>query len=367
MYHIAVIKGDGTGPEVVNEALKVLNTVESKHKIAFQFYELDYNAQRYLSEGKTLGDDELEKLKNYDAVLFGAIGDPRVTSGILERDILLKIRFGLDQYINLRPVRLYPGVASPVLYKEGFQDLDYVVIRENTGGVYTGKGSVLDKGSKNETVSQIMHYTYEQVERCLRYSFEYVRRRHLDSPWKFLDQSDLKKGYIGKLTLCGKSNVLSYVFDLWLRLFEEIGKEYPDIKRDYVHVDACCIYMIDAPHMFDVLVTTNMFGDIITDLAAVTQGGLGVASGANINPDGVSMFEPIGGTAPDFTGRNEINPIASIGAAQLMLDHLGERQAALDIDSAKLRVIKGMDSQEAAKMGCSTQEVGDRVVAELLK
>lgn len=356
MYHIAVIKGDGTGPEVINEAIKVLKACEKNHNISFRFYDLPYNAKRYIQEGITLTNTELKNLEKFDAILLGAIGCPSVTPGILEREILLKIRFGLDQYINLRPVKKYKNVQTPL---KDNKLIDYVVIRENTGGMYTDMGSSLKKGTPDEEANQIMHYTYKQVERCVRYAYEYTKKRHQNSIWLGLSDEEKSQGFIGKLTYCGKSNVLNYVSDLWLRVINEIGVEYPEIKQDYVHVDACCIHMIERPEIFDTIITTNMFGDIITDLAAVTQGGLGVASGGNINPGSVSMFEPIGGTAPDFTGKNQINPIAAIGAAELMLEHFNEHKIAKIIDAAKNHVINMMQSQQAGKMGYSTSEVGD--------
>ena len=362
MYNIAVIKGDGTGPEVIDEALKVLNASTFKATYSIK----NYNAQRYINEQKTLSDDELNGLKNYDAILLGAIGHPDVKPGILERDILLKCRFGLDQYINLRPVKLYPNVYTPIKNKTS-ADIDYVVVRENTGGLYTGVGEFQNKGTDNEVAIQSMVYTRKQVERCLRYAFETVINRHKNSPWKGLNQNQKDQGYIGKLTLCGKTNVLIYTFDLWQRVFNELAKEYPSVQTDYVHVDAACIYMVESPEQFDVIVTSNMFGDIITDLAAVTQGGMGVAASGNINPEGVSMFEPIGGTAPNFTGLNQINPMAAIGAAHMMLSHLGEDKLAKKIETAKIAVIQQMNSMQAAKMGYSTSDIGDMVVNEITK
>ncbi len=360
MIKIGVIDGDGTGPEVVAETLKVLVAVASKFSLSLEFTHLPYNGSRYLKEGKTLDDAELEDLKCFDALLLGAIGHVDIKPGIVEKGILLKIRFGLDQYINLRPVKLYPNVETPIKNK-GPKDIDYVIIRENSGGLYTGAGGTSMKNTPYEVATQSMIYSYHQVKRCVLYAFEYARKRHLESPWKGLTESELEQGFKGKLTLCGKSNVLTYVFDLWERAVSELEKKYPEIKTDYVHVDAMCIYMIECPERFDVIVTENLFGDIITDLAAVTQGGLGISPGGNINPTGVSMFEPIGGTAPLFTGKNQINPLASILSAQLMLAHLGYSEAAQAIELAVMAVIKKMDSMAAAKMGFSTTEIGTMV------
>ena len=363
-YKIAVVGGDGTGPEVVREGLKCLNAVSDKYDISFQCDEFDFNGTRYLRTGEVLGDDEVAALKKYDAIYLGAIGHPDIKPGILERGILLKLRFDLDQYINYRPVKLYENVYTPIKNKT-HEDIDYVVVRENTGGLYVGQGEFINKGTADEVAIQKMVYTRKQVERCLRFAFETVRKRHQDSPWKGLTKADVADGYVGQLTLCGKTNVLTYVFDLWQRVFDELSKEYKDVKTAYTHVDAVCIYMVECPEQFDVIVTSNMFGDIITDLAATTQGGMGVAASGNLNPDGVSMFEPIGGTAPAFTGKNEINPMAAIGAAHLMLDHLGESEAAKALEAAKMAVILKMNSMQAAKMGFGTDEIGDMVVAAL--
>jgi len=360
MKKIAVIGGDGTGPEVIAEALKVLKALS----LDLEFHELDYNGTRYLNTGVTLTDDELEGLKNYDAILLGAIGHPDVTPGILERDILLKLRFGLDQYINYRPVRLYDNVYTPIKNKT-HEHIDYVVVRENTGGLYTGQGSFENKDSADEVAVQHMVYTRKQVERCVRFAFESALKRHKEQAWTGLSDAEKAEGFVGKVTLCGKTNVLTYVFDLWKRVFAEVSKEYPSIKADYVHVDAVCIYMVECPEIFDIIVTSNMFGDIITDLAATTQGGMGVAASGNLNPEGVSMFEPIGGTAPNFTGLNQINPMAAIGAAHMMLDHLGYESEALLVEEAKKTVIRDMNSMQAAKMGFGTDEIGDKVVAAL--
>ena len=358
-FNIGVIHGDGTGPEVVTEAIKVLKSLESNQR-QFTFSNLPYDGTRYLKTGELLSDQELQDLNQYDALLLGAIGHTEIKPGVLERGILLKLRFGLDQYINLRPIKLYKGVETPLKNKT-HEDIDYVVIRENSAGLYTGKGQSLNTGTDNESTEQVMEYSYQQVERCIRYAFEYTVKRHQDSPWKGLSDADKQQGYVGQLTLCGKTNVLQYVFGLWDRVFNEVASEFPTIKTNYVHVDATCIYMIESPHQFDTIVTSNMFGDIITDLAAVTQGGMGVAPGGNINPSGTSMFEPIGGTAPAFTGKNEINPLACIGAAGLMLDHLGDSEGAKIIDQAIADTVLKMDSMAAGKMGFSTTEIGDMV------
>ena len=366
MPKIAVIAGDGTGPEVIAEAVKVLEKADDLFGLNLSFTALPYDGTRYLATGETLSDTELEGLKTYDAILLGAIGHVDIKPGILERDILLKLRFGLDQYINLRPVRLYPNVYTPIKDK-GPQEIDYVVVRENTGGLYTGQGSFEEKDTPEEVSTQKMIYTRKQVDRCLTYAFETVLKRHKDSAWTGLSAEERAAGKVGKLTLCGKTNVLTYCFDLWQRALDEMKEKYPSVVVDYVHVDAACIYMVESPERFDVIVTSNMFGDIITDLAAVTQGGMGVAASGNINPQGVSMFEPIGGTAPSFTGLNEINPMAAIGATHMLLDHLGFSEAAHAIETAKISVIQRMDSMQAAKMGHGTSDIGDMTVAALVE
>jgi len=349
MYRIAVVPGDGTGPEVIREGRKVLDAVSSKLGIDMEFTEFDFGGERYIRTGELLPDSAVEEFKKFDAIYLGAIGHPDVKPGILERGILLRLRFELDQYINLRPVKLYPNVYTPIKDK-GPEDIDFVVVRENTEGLYAGTGGILKKDSPAEVAIQTSVNTREGVERCLRFAFEYTRKRNKDK----------------MLTLCGKTNVLTYSFDLWERAFNTIGdKDFPDIKRDYVHVDAMSLYLVECPEKYDVVVTDNMFGDIITDLAAVIQGGLGIAAGGNINPRGVSMFEPIGGTAPAFTGKNEINPLAAIGAAGMMLEMLGEGAAANLIEEAVMRVTPQMKSMRAAQMGHTTTEVGDLVVKAL--
>jgi len=341
-YKIGVIGGDGTGPEVVAEALKVLKAVEKKFGIKCETTQLPYDGNRYLETGITITDEEINGLKKYDAVLLGAIGHPKVAPGILEKGILLKTRFGLDQYINLRPVKLYENVWTP-LKDKGPAEIDFVVVRENTEGLYVGTGGTLKKGTKDEVAIQDSINTRKGVERCIRYAFELTRKRN-------------KKK---QLTLVGKTNVLTYAFDLWERTFYEVAKEYPDIKPDYAHVDATCMWFVKNPEWFDVIVTDNLFGDIITDLGAMIQGGMGIAAGGNINPEGVSMFEPIGGSAPKYTGKNVINPLAAIGALQMLLENIGEEKAAAAVEKSIMAACKKMKSMAAGKMGYSTTEVGD--------
>ena len=349
-YKIAVIPGDGTGPEVVREGVKVLDAAKERFGFDMEYKWFDWGGDRYLKTGEVLPDDAEEQLKAFDAIYLGAIGHPDVKPGILEKGILLRLRFALDQYVNLRPVVLYPGVETP-LKDKGPEDIDFVVVRENTEGLYAGAGGVLKKGTPDEVAVQESINTRKGVERCIRFAFEYARRRN-------------KKK---KVTLCGKTNVLTYAFDLWERTFYEVAKEYPDIETDYAHVDATCMWMVKNPEWFDVIVTDNMFGDIITDLGAIIQGGMGIAAGGNINPEGVSMFEPIGGSAPKYTGKNVINPLAAICAGQMMLDYLEETEAARAVeDAVKVVVAKHLKSLSAGKMGYSTTEVGD-LVAKYVK
>jgi 3-isopropylmalate dehydrogenase len=352
-YKIAVIAGDGTGPEVTNEAVKVLKTAANKFKFKVDLTEFDFGGERYKRTGETLPDSAIEELRKFDSILLGAIGHPDVKPGILEKGILLKARFELDQYINLRPVRLFPGVDCPIKGK-GPEQIDYVVVRENTGDAYTGTGGFTLKGTPNEVAVQSAVYNRFQVDRCLKYAFEYAKKH---------GKKARGKGPENTLALVGKTNVLTYIYDLWERAFHEMGqKDYPDIRRDYYHVDACCMWMIKNPEWFDVLVTGNLFGDIITDLGAITQGGMGIAAGGNINPEGVSMFEPIGGSAPKYTGKGVINPLAAICAMQMMLETLGEESAAKKVeDAVKFVTANKLKSLAAGKMGYSTSQVGDLV------
>ncbi|MFC1675145.1 3-isopropylmalate dehydrogenase [Candidatus Omnitrophota bacterium] len=349
MFKIAVIPGDGTGPEVVREGLKVLEAAGKKFKFQYQTKDFDFGGDRYLKTATTLDDKDIGELKKYSAIYLGAIGHPDVKPGILETGILLKIRFALDQYINLRPVRLYDQRFCP-LKDKGPKDVDFVVVRENSEGLYKGMGEFLKKGTKEEVATQVSYNTRKGVERCIRYAFEYTRKRN-------------KRKH---LTLCGKTNVLTYAWDLWERTFNEVAKEYPDVKTDYTHVDATTMWFVKNPEWFDVIVTDNMFGDIITDLGAMVQGGMGIAAGGNINPQGVSMFEPIGGSAPKYTGKNVINPLAAICALSMMLEVLGEEKAAKAIEDSVIKVVREkLKALGAGKMGHSTSEVGDLVVQHL--
>ena len=344
-HKIGVVPGDGTGPEVVEQGLKVLEAVAERARIEWDFMHYDFGGERYKRTGETLPDSAIEEFGQLDAIYLGAIGHPEVKPGILEKEIILKLRFSLDQYVNLRPVKLYPGVKTP-LKDKGPEDIDFVVVRENTEGLYTGSGGFLKKGTPDEIAIQESINTRKGVERCLRYAFDQCRKRN-------------KKK---RLTLCGKTNVLTYAFDLWVRVFEEVGREYPDIERNYAHVDAICMWMVKNPEQFDMIVTDNMFGDIITDLGATIQGGLGIAAGGNINPEGTSMFEPIGGSAPKYTGKNVVNPLAAIMAGQMMLDHLGESEGAALVERAVMEVVSNhLQSMDAGKMGMGTSEVGDLV------
>lgn len=346
-YNIALIGGDGTGPEVLAEGVKVLKAAGEKYGVKFNFTEYDFGGERYMRTGETLPDSAIDEFRKHNAIYLGAIGHPEVKPGILEIGILLKLRFSLDQYINLRPVKLYPNVDCPLKDKNP-ENIDFVVVRENSGGIYTAQGGVTKKGTPYEIASQLMIYSRFEVDRCIKYAYEYTKKRN-------------KKK---KLTLVHKTNVLTHCGDLWLRAFKEMGdKYYPDIAQDYAHVDAATMWFVKNPEFFDVIVTENMFGDIITDLGAMIQGGMGIAAGGNINPEGVSMFEPIGGSAPKYTGKNVINPLAAICAGGMMMETLGEDKIAKAIDEAVLKALSSgkIKSLSAGKMGMGTTEVGDLI------
>lgn len=360
----AVIGGDGTGPEVVAEGLKVLKAVADKVGFEYETKDFDVSGDRYLARGgdpsapsiDIISEEEINELSSFDAIYLGAVGHPDVAPGILEKGLLLKVRFALDQYINLRPVMLYPNVPTP-LKDKGPDDINFVVVRENTEGLYTGMGGIQYKGTPNEVATQTMCNTRFGVERAIRYAFELCKRRN--------DKN--------LLTLVAKNNVLTHAHDLWYRAFMEIGEEYPDIEKDYNHVDACCMWFVKNPEYYDTIVTCNMFGDIITDLGAMIQGGMGVAAGGNINPNGVSMYEPIGGSAPKYTGQNVINPIAAIASMAMLLRETGNNtsnaklvDAGNRVETAIMSVTPKMQSQSAGRMGFSTTEVGDMVAEAVI-
>jgi len=348
-YKIAVLPGDGTGPEVVAEGIKVMETAAKTFGFSLNFTTYPIGGDHYIKTGEILPEGIIAELSKADAIFLGAIGHPDVKPGILEKGILLNLRFGMDQYINLRPVTLYEGVATP-LKDKGPADIDFVVVRENSEGLYAGAGGTLKKGTPDEVAIQESINTRKGVERCIRYAFEYCRKRNKRK----------------KLTLCGKTNVLTFAFDLWERAFYDVAKEYPDIETDYAHVDAICMWMVKNPEWFDVIVTDNMFGDIITDLGAMIQGGMGIAAGGNINPEGVSMFEPIGGSAPKYTGMGIINPIAAILSTGLLLDTVGEPKAAAAIESAVKKALRqDIKNVSAGKMGFTTSQVGDLIAGYL--
>ena len=315
----------------------------------FNFTNYDFGGERYKRTGETLPQSAIEEFKKYNAIYLGAIGHPDVKPGILELGILLKLRFALDQYINLRPVKLYPNVDGP-LKDKGPEHIDFVVIRENTGGIYTGMGGASMVGTPDEIATQVMVYSRPVVERCIRFAYDYTRKRNRKKT----------------LTLVHKCNVLTHAGDLWVRTHKEVGDaDYKDIKQDYNHVDACTMWMVKSPEFYDVIVTENLFGDIITDLGAMIQGGMGIAAGGNINPDGVSMYEPIGGSAPKYTGQNVINPLAAICAGGMMLEQLGEVEAAKAIDNAVHNALASgkIKSLSAGRMGMGTTEVGDMIAS----
>jgi len=348
VYRIGVIPGDGVGPEVVREGLKVIDAASRKAKFNYETVTYGFGGEWYLKTGEVLPDSAFEEMKKLDSIYLGAVGHPQVKPGILERGLLLRLRFGLDQYINLRPVVLYPGVPTPLRDKRP-EDIDFVVVRENTEGLYLGIGGIMKKDTPDEVAVQEMVNTRKGVERCIRYAFELTRKR--------------KKKM--RLTLVDKANVLTFAHDLWQRVFYKVGEEYADIEKDHAFVDACCMWFVKNPEWFDTIVTCNMFGDIITDLGAMIQGGMGVAAGGNINPEGVSMFEPIHGSAPKYAGKNVINPIATILAGAMLLENLGEEKAAKLIEQAVRKAlssgkIKGVG---AGEMGLSTSEVGDLIAS----
>ncbi|WP_256792532.1 3-isopropylmalate dehydrogenase [Terrabacter sp. Ter38] len=345
-YSIAVIGGDGIGPEVVAEGLKVLDAVTGETGPKFTATEYDLGARRWHATGETLPDSVLEELRGHDAILLGAIGDPSVPSGVLERGVLLPLRFALDHYVNLRPARLFPGVASPLdVARVAPEGIDFVVVREGTEGPYTGNGGALRVGTPAEIATEVSVNTRFGVERVVRDAFSRAQarpRRHL--------------------TLVHKHNVLTYAGHLWRRTVEEVGAEFPDVETAYQHVDAATIFMATDPGRFDVIVTDNLFGDILTDIAAAIAGGIGLAASGNINPARTtpSMFEPVHGSAPDIAGQSKADPTAAILSVGMLLAHLG-----LDAEAGRVDAAVAADLAERGDAVRSTTVVGDAVVARL--
>lgn len=339
-FNLAVIAGDGIGPEVVSEGLKVLDAVAKKYDLVFNKTNYELGAAYWHKTGETLPDSVMAEIAKSDVILLGAVGDPTVPSGVLERGLLLKLRFAFEHYINLRPAKLFPGVTSPITNNKG---IDFVVVREGTEGLYVGAGSIKDEGTKQELAIEESINTYKGIERVIRDAFNRAQLR----PRK-------------KLTLVHKNNVLTRAGGLWTRVFNEVAKDFPQVTTDYLHVDAASMFFVTNPERFDVVVTDNLFGDIITDIAAAICGGIGLAASGNINPTGAfpSMFEPVHGSAPDIAGKNLADPTATVLSISMMLNHLGEVKAANDVESA---VAKDLASRGDKKR--STTEIGQALVA----
>jgi 3-isopropylmalate dehydrogenase len=370
-HQIAVIPGDGIGPEVIREGIKVLGaTAEATPGLEFKFVDFPYGANHYLKTGEIIPEEGLKQLSKMDAIYLGAVGDPRVKTGILEQGILLKLRFYFEQYVNLRPIKLYPGVPCPLRNKRP-EDIDFYVVRENAEDFYVGLGGRCRGRSKeelevirsiyrvkfgldvdaegDEVAYQIGVVSRKGAERAIRYAFELAKRKG-------------KK----RVTSVDKANVLTHIYSLWREVFERVARDYPDIETEFSFVDAICMWFVKNPEWYQVVVTPNMFGDIITDLGAMIQGGMGLAAGGNINPEGVSMFEPIHGSAPKHAGKNVANPLATILAGQMMLEQLGEQEAANKIEQAIIEVLKEGKVRTYDLGGkSSTSEVGDAVVEKI--
>lgn len=341
-YKLAVIGGDGIGPEVVAEGVKVLDAISRKFKINFDKKEFELGARLWHKTGETLPESILNELKDFDVILLGAVGDPSVPSGILERGLLLRLRFEFDQYVNLRPARIYPGVTGPL---RSDAPIDFLVVREGTEGPYVGAGGVLAFGTKHEVATEESLNTRHGAERVIRYALARAKER----PRK-------------KLTLVHKNNVLVRAGGLWTRTFNEVAKEFPDVTTDYLHVDAASMFFVTNPDRFDVIVTDNLFGDILTDIAAAVCGGIGLASSGNINPERnfPSMFESVHGSAPDIAGKGVADPTATVMSVAMMLRHLGETEAASAVENA---VMKDLSNRGSAKRG--TREIGDALAGAI--
>ena len=352
-YNLGVIGGDGIGPEVVREGLKVLRSV--KEGFDYNFIEYPYGSEHYLKTRELVPDRVIDEWRTLDAVFLGAIGHPAVEVGLVERSVIMGLRFGLDLYVNLRPVKLYADHLCPLKDKKP-EEVDFVVARENTEDAYAGVGGIFKKGKPDEVAIAEMVFTRKGTERIIRYAFELARERA---------KARGEGGRKPKLTMVDKANAIR-AQDLWTRVFEEVGKEYPDVEQDHAYVDACCMWMVKNPDWFDVIVTTNLFGDIITDLGAMIQGGMGIAASGNLHPGKHGMFEPIHGSAPKYTGQNVANPLGAIAAAGMMLDFLGQKQAAQKIEDAIVRLLVSRRIPSVdAKSGLSTAQIGDMVAKEV--
>ncbi|HEY5728800.1 MAG TPA: 3-isopropylmalate dehydrogenase [Anaerolineales bacterium] len=351
-YNIGVIAGDGIGPEVTNEAMKVLHTTMAINDFDCNFIDYPYSGAYYLKTKELVPDKVIDEWKTLDAVFLGAIGHPDVEPGLVERSVILGLRFGLDLYINLRPIKLYSETICPIKDKRP-TDVDFTVVRENTEGEYTQIGGALKKGTPDEVATFTSIYTRKGVERVIRYGFELARSRSAEH------------NRPGRLTLVDKANAIRPQ-DIWTRAFAEIGKEYPDIERDHAYVDACAMLMIQKPEWYDVIVTTNLFGDIITDLGAILQGGIGIAASANLHPGKTSMFEPIHGSAPDIAGQNVACPLGAIMAVCMMLDYLSENDAAKQIEESVAHLLaSGKISHADARSNISTAHMGEMIVKQI--
>lgn len=350
-YKIGTIPGDGIGPEVAGEALNILRTVSAIDSFSYEIIEYPYSGEHYLKTKELVPDRVIEEWKALDAVFLGAIGHPDVETGLVERSVILGLRFGLDLYINLRPIRLYAEHLCPLKDKKP-EDVDLIVVRENTEGLYAQIGGTIKKGTPDEVATVVGVYTGNGVERAIRYGFDLAEERRK------------ARGH-GKLTLVDKANAIRPQ-DIWTQRFEKIGKDHPDIEQDHAYVDACCMWLVKNPEWFDVIVTTNLFGDIITDLGAMIQGGMGIAASGNIHPGKHGMFEPIHGSAPKYAGQNVANPLGAIAAISMMLEFLGEKKSAQRIEKAIERLLssKRIPSLDA-KSGLSTSEIGAMVTEEV--
>ncbi len=347
-YNIGVIPGDGIGPEVMAEGLKVLRAVMADEGFACHFVEYPYSGEYYLRTRELVPERMIDEWRQLDAVLLGAIGHPDVEPGLVERSVILGLRFGLDLYINLRPIKLYATRLCP-LKDKGLEDIDFVVVRENTEGLYAQIGGFLKKGTPEEVATVTGVYTRKGVERAIRYAYDLTQARALE------------RDRPGRLTLVDKSNAIR-PHDIWTRTFAEVGKAYPEVAQDHAYVDACTMWMIKNPEWFDVIVTTNLFGDIITDLGAMLQGGMGLAASGNIHPGKTSMFEPIHGSAPKYAGQNAASPLGAILAVGMMLDYLGQGPGARRIERAVSHLLASRAIPSAdARSGLSTSQVGDLV------